>query len=44
MAEVAATSDRAVFVAIDGNSTETAVNIKKQCQQYELFCMKLIYK
>jgi hypothetical protein len=30
MAEIAATSDRTVFVAIDGSSTETALNIKKQ--------------
>jgi hypothetical protein len=29
MAEIAATSDRR-FVATDGNSTETALNIKKQ--------------
>jgi hypothetical protein len=44
MAEIATTSDRAVFVATGGNSTETALNIKKQCLLYELFCMKLIYK
>jgi uncharacterized protein YcfL len=30
MAEIAATSDRAVFVAIGCKSTETALNIKKQ--------------
>jgi hypothetical protein len=44
MAETAATSDRAVFVAIDGNSPRTAMNIKKQCQHYQQFCMKLIHK
>jgi hypothetical protein len=44
MAEIAATLDRAVFVAIDGNSAQKALNIKKQCQHYEPFCMKLMYK
>jgi len=44
MADIAATSERAVFMAIDGNSTEAALNIKEQYQHYELFCMKVTYK